>query len=130
MRTPRNVGSTILSLLLLASIGVAAVLIALQLRPDAPVKFTWGDPEGTECPSGVGSPACFTFVVTNVGNRPATVSCAVAAPDGARAAFLNRQTTYRSLQAVEPGVGLELTVKVDPGDQDTAPAPTLSCSEA
>lgn len=129
MRAPRPLGSTVLSLLLLASIGVGAVLVGLQLRPDAPVRFAWGEPEGTECPAGVGSPACFTFVVTNLGTRPASVSCAVGADGGARAAFLDGEPTYRSLRPLEPGVGLELTVKVDPGDGGTAPAPSLACSE-
>ncbi len=125
----RNVGGVILSSLLLASIAFGAVLIGLQLRPDAPVRFTWGDAQGRECPQGVGSPACFSFVVTNLGNRPATVRCTVAAPGGARAAFLNRETAYQSLRPLEPGVGLELTVKVDPSPQDTAPTPSLDCAE-
>lgn len=130
MGAQRNVGSTILSVLLLAAIAVGAVLIGLQLQPDAPVRFTWGEPEGTECPEGVGSPACFRFTVTNVGNRPTPVRCAVAAAGGARAGFLNRQPVYESLSPLEPGVGLELLVKVDPSDDDTAPPPSLSCSEA
>jgi hypothetical protein len=129
MRGRRNVGSTVLSLLLLASIAAGAVLLSLQLRPDAPIRFAWGDAQGRACPRGVGSPACFAFVVTNVGNRPATVQCTVAAAGGARAAFLNRETVYRSLRPLEPGVGLELIVKVDPSEDDAAPAPTLACSE-
>jgi hypothetical protein len=129
MARPRAIGSTVLSLLLLVAIAAGAVLVALQLRPDAPVRFAWDEAEGTECPTGVGSPACFRFVVTNLGNRPATVHCAVSAPDGARAAFLNGETTYESLQPIEPGVGLELSVKVDPSEDDTAPAPTLACRE-
>jgi hypothetical protein len=130
MSAQRNLGSTILSLLLLASIAIGAVLVGLQLRPDAPIRFTWGEPQGRECPQGVGSPACFAFLVTNVGNRPAAVLCSVSAPDGASAAFLNRETIYESLRPIEPGVGLELTVKVDPNEDDTAPAPTLTCAEA
>jgi hypothetical protein len=126
----RNVGSTILSLLLVVAIAVGAVLLGLQLRPDAPVDFAWGEAQGRECPIGVGSPACFAFAVTNVGNRPAPVRCAVAAPDGARAAFLNRATVYESLTPLEPGVGLELIVKVDASDDDVAPAPTIACAEA
>jgi hypothetical protein len=130
MSGPRNVGSTVLSLILVASIGVGAVLLGLQLRPDAPIQFAWGEAQGRECPQGVGSPACFTFIVTNVGNRPATVRCAVSAPDGAHAAFLNGANVYESLRPLEPGVGLELTVKVDPSEEDTAPAPVLACAEA
>jgi hypothetical protein len=130
MSGQRNVGSTILSLLLLASIAVGAVLVGLQLRPDTPVRFARSDPQGRQCPVGVGSPACFTFIVTNLGNHPASVLCSVTAPDGAHPAFLNGATVYESLRPLEPGVGLELTVKVDPSENDTAPAPSLTCAEA
>jgi hypothetical protein len=130
MAGERSIGSTVLSVLLLIAIAAGAILVALQLRPDAPVRFAWGEAEGTQCPEGVGSPACFRFVVTNLGNRPAVVLCAVSAADGARAAFLNRTTTYESLQPLEPGADLELTVKVDPSEEDTAPAPALACREA
>jgi hypothetical protein len=120
--------SALLSVLLLAAIATAAVLIALQLRPDAPVRFAWGDAEGTECPQGVGAPACFRFIVTNLGNRPSGVRCEVSAPGGADATFLNGSPGYESVGALEPGGGVELTVKVDPGEDDTAPAPSLSCA--
>jgi hypothetical protein len=125
----RTTATTVLSVVLLASVAAAAILIAIQLRPDAPIRFGWGDAEGTECPLGVGAPACFRFVVTNLGNRPSGVRCVVSASGGAEAAFLNRSTVYESVVPIEPGGGLELTVKVDPGSGDTAPAPSLSCTE-
>lgn len=124
----RITGTTILSGVLLAAIAVAAILIALQLRPDAPIRFAWGDALGVDCPQGVGSPACFRFVVTNLGNRASGVRCEASATDGARATFLNGAPTYESVLPVEPGGGLDLTVKVEPGVSGTAPAPSLSCT--
>ena len=116
-----------LSALLLVAIAAAAILLALQLRPDAPIRFAWGDAEGVDCPEGVGAPACFRFVVTNLGNRDSGVRCDVAAGDGARAFFLNGSPVYESAIPIEPGGGLELTVKVDPGVEGTAPSPAFAC---
>jgi hypothetical protein len=126
----RNVGSTVLSALLVVALGVGLVLLGLQLRPDVPARFAIGEPEGTECPEGVGAPACFVFNVTNAGNRPVAVRCDVSADGGSVAAFLNDRTAYESLRPIDPGVGLALTVKVSPGEDGTAPAPALGCREA
>ena len=123
----RSTASTVLSVLLLLAIAGAAILVALQLRPDAPIRFAWGEPEGVDCPQGVGAPACFRFIVTNLGNRPSGVLCDVWAGAGAHAQFLNGSPVYRSVVPVEPGGGLELTVKVDPGPEGTAPSPSFSC---
>ena len=119
--------TAILSGVLLAAIAAGAILLAIQLRPDAPIRFAWGEPEGVDCPEGVGTPACFRFVVTNLGNRPSDVRCRASAAEGARATFLNGSPTYESVFPVEPGGGLELTVKVDPGVTGTAPEPSFSC---
>jgi hypothetical protein len=124
----RNTGTTVLSLLLIVAMAAAAILLAIQLRPDAPIRFAWGDPEGVDCPQGVGTPACFRFIVTNLGNRPSGVQCHASVSEGARATFLNGAPTYESLVPIEPGGGLELTVKVDPGVEGTAPAPSFSCT--
>jgi len=126
-RGSRNVVSTILSLMLLAAIGGALVLLALHLQPDAPVRFGWGEPEGTDCPEGVGAPACFRFNVTNLGNRPADVRCDVSAPDGGEATFLNGMTAYASDEPVEPGAGFELDVRVVANADATVPTPSLAC---
>ena len=123
----RNVVSMILSLLLLAAIAGALVLLALHLPPDAPVRFGWGEPEGTDCPEGVGAPACFRFLVTNLGNRPADVRCEVSAPDGGEATFLNGAIAYASDEPIEPGAGFEIDVRVAANQDATVPTPTLSC---
>jgi hypothetical protein len=123
----RNVVSTILSLLLLAAIAGALVLLALHLQPDAPVRFGWGEPEGTDCPEGVGAPACFRFIVTNLGNRPADARCDVSAPDGGEATLLNGQTAFVSNGPVDPGAGFELDVRVVANEDATVPTPNLSC---
>jgi hypothetical protein len=123
----RSTASTVLSALLLVAIAAAAILLALQLRPDAPIRFAWGDAEGVDCPQGVGAPACFRFVVTNLGNRPSGLHCEVSATDGARALFLNGSPNYESALPLDAGGGLELMVKVDPGVEGTAPSPSFSC---
>jgi hypothetical protein len=120
--------STVLSVLLLVAIAAAAILVALQLRPDAPIRFGSGDPEGTDCPEGVGAPACFRVIVTNLGNRPSQVRCQVFASAGAEASFLNDSAIYASAVPVEPGGVLELIAKVSAGSGGTATSPTFSCA--
>jgi hypothetical protein len=124
----RTTATTVLSVILLAAIAAAAILLAIQLRPNAPIRFAWGEAEGVDCPQGVGTPACFQFIVTNLGNRPSGVRCHASASDGARATFLNEDPTYESVVPIEPGGGLDLIVKVDPGVAGTAPTPSISCT--
>ena len=123
----RNITSYVLSLLLLLAIAAAVVLIALQLRGDVPVRFDVSEAEGIECPQGEGAPVCFTFHVTNVGNRPAQAQCTVLAAGGQRASFLNDAVTFTSIQPLEPGVSEELPVKVDAGDGVTVTDPSVTC---
>jgi hypothetical protein len=122
----RNVVTYLLSIALLLAIGAFAVLIALQLRSDKPPRVDVGAPEGVDCPSGVGTPACFTFGVTNLGAQPSLVECIVAADVG-RATFLDGAPVYTSSGPFEPGVAQQLTVKVDQGDEDTVTEPTMVC---
>ena len=124
----RNFVSYLLSIMLLVALAGAVILIALQLRGDAPVRFDESTAEGIECPDGVGAPACFTFNVTNVGNRPSNVRCEVAAVGGQRATFLNDTPVYTSTMPFEPGVAVELPVKVDAGTDDIVTEPSLECT--
>jgi hypothetical protein len=122
----RNLLSYLLSIVLLMAIGAFAILVALQLRGDKPPRFDVSSPEGVECQSGAGTPACFNFTVTNLGTQPSLVECNVTAGAG-RATFLNDRSVYTSSAAFEPLIPLELTVKVDQGDQDTVTEPTMTC---
>jgi hypothetical protein len=122
----RNLLSYLLSIVLLVAIAVFAILVALQLRSDKPPRFDVGAPEGVECPIGEGTPACFSFAVTNLGNRPSLVECNVTAGAG-RATFLNDASVYTSSAPFEPGISELLTVKVDQGDTDTVTEPILLC---
>jgi hypothetical protein len=130
MPTPpetRNLTGYVLSFLLLIAIAAAVVLMALQLRGDAPVRFEVSEAQGIECPPGEGVPACFTFDVTNTGDRPARAECTVSASGGQHATFLNDAVTFTSIQPLEPGVAQELPVKVDAGDEGAATEPTVTC---
>jgi hypothetical protein len=124
----RITASMVLSLVLAVAIAAAAILLAIQLRPDAPIRFGLGEPQGTDCPQGVGAPACFRVMVTNLGNRPSGVRCQVFAPAGAEAAFLNQSVIYESVAPIQPGGVLELIAKVTAGSGGTAAAPTFSCA--
>ena len=123
----RNLLSYLLSGTLLVAIAAFAILVALQLRGDKPPRFDVGAPEGVECPVGEGSPACFSFSVTNLGNRPALVECNVTAGAG-RATFLNDTSVYTSSAPFEPGITEQLTVKVDQGATDTVTEPMMICT--
>jgi hypothetical protein len=122
----RNVVSTVLSVALLMAIGAFAILVALQLRADQTPRFDVADPEGVDCPAGEGTPACFSFRVTNLGNQPALVECAVTTQVG-RASFLNDAPLYTSSGPFEPGIAEQVTVKVDQGDNDSVTLPTMTC---
>ena len=122
----RNLLSSVLSVVLLLAIAAFAILVALQLRGDTPPRFDVGSAQGTECPTGEGTPACFSFAVTNLGNRPSLVECDVTAGAG-RATFLNDTPVYASSAPFEPGIAEELTVKVDLGDDDTVIEPIMVC---
>ena len=123
----RNLLSYFLSIMLLIAIAAFAILVALQLRGDKPPRFDVGAPEGVECPVGEGTPACFSFAVTNLGNRASLVECSVTAGAG-RATFLNDTSVYASSGLFEPGISEQLTVKVDQGDTDTVTEPVLICT--
>jgi hypothetical protein len=123
----RNLLSYLLSSVLLVAIAAFAILVALQLRGDKPPRFDVGAPQGAECPVGEGSPACFSFTVTNLGNRPSLVECDVTAGAG-RATFLNDTSVYASSAPFEPGITEQLTVKVDQGATDTVTEPIMICT--
>ncbi|MDQ4107295.1 MAG: hypothetical protein M3138_00615, partial [Actinomycetota bacterium] len=114
------------SIVLLMVIGTFVILVALQLRSEKPPRFDVGAPEGVECPVGEGTPACFSFSITNLGSQPSLVECNVTANVG-RATFLNDTSVYSSTAPFEPGISNQLTVKVDVGDDDTVTEPILIC---
>lgn len=122
----RNLLSYLLSIVLLMAIGAFAILVALQVRSEKLPRFDVGAPEGVECPVGEGTPACFSFTITNLGSQPSLVECNVTADVG-RATFLNDTSVYSSTAPFEPGISSQLTVKVDLGDDDTVTQPTLVC---
>ena len=122
----RNLLSYTLSIVLLVAIGVFAILVALQLRSDKPPRFDVAAAEGVDCPVGEGTPACFSFTITNLGSQPSLVECNVTTGVG-RATFLNDTSVYASTAPFEPGIANQVTVKVDQGDQDTVTQPTLVC---
>jgi hypothetical protein len=122
----RNLLSYLLSIVLLMAIGAFAILVALQVRSEKLPRFDVGAPEGVECPVGEGTPACFSFTITNLGSQPSLVECNVTA-DAGRATFLNDTPVYSSTAPFEPGISSQLTVKVDLGDDDTVTQPTLIC---
>jgi hypothetical protein len=122
----RNLLSYLLSITLLVAIAAFAILVGLQVRGDKPPRFDVGAPEGVECPVGEGTPACFSFAVTNLGNRSSLVECNVTAGAG-RATFLNDTPVYASSAPFEPGISELLTVKVDQGDTDTVTEPIMMC---
>jgi hypothetical protein len=122
----RNLLTYLLSVVLLVAITAFAILVALQLRGDKPPRFDVGAPDGIECPIGEGTPACFSFTVTNLGNQPSLVECSVTAGAG-RATFLNDTPVYASSAQFEPGIAEQLIVKVDVGENDTVTEPILIC---
>jgi hypothetical protein len=127
-RGTQNVVVYVLSLVLIVAVAGGGVLVALQLRGDAPIHFDVSPAQGGECPSGVGTPACFRFAVTNVGNRASLVRCDVSAEAGHLATFLTDSPIYVSAAPFEPGIPEELWVKVDAGDDDVVTAPALVCA--
>jgi hypothetical protein len=122
----RNVATTVLSIALLVSIAAFAVLVGLQVRGDHPARFDVAGPDGVECPVGEGTPACFSFGVTNLGRRPSHVQCIATASPG-QAAFLNDMPVYTSSAPFEPGITEQLIVKVDQGDTGSVAEPVMTC---
>ena len=123
----RNILSTVLSVALLIAIAAFAILVGLQVRGDNPARFDVRQAQGVECPVGEGTPACFSFAVTNLGNRPSLVECIATAATGS-ATFLNDTPVYTSSAPFEAGVTEQLIVKVDQGDQDAVTEPALVCT--
>ena len=123
---PRNLISTALSLALLVSIAAFAILIGLQARGERPARFDVALPEGVECPVGEGTPACFSFGVTNLGTQPSRVQCIATAAPG-EASFLNDMPIYTSSAPFDPGITAQLIVKVDQGAAASVTEPTMIC---
>ena len=122
----RNIVSTVLSIALLVAIAGFAILIALQARGERPARFDVAPPQGVECPVGEGTPACFSFGVTNLGSEPSLVQCIATAASG-EVSFLNEMPIYTSVAPFEPGLTEQLTVKIDQGDTGTVTEPAMIC---
>ena len=122
----RNTVSTVLSIALLLAIAAFAILIGLQVRGDHTARFDVAAPAGVECPVGEGTPACFSFGVTNLGDQPSLVQCIATVSPG-QASFLNDMPIYTSSAPFEPGITEQLIVKVDQGDAASITEPTMTC---
>ncbi len=122
----RSTVSTVLSIALLIAIAGFAVLVGLQVRGDHPARFDVTAAQGVECPLGEGTPACFSFGVTNLGTQSSLVECIATAPTGL-ATFLNDMPIYTSSAPFEAGITEQLIVKVDQGDEGAVTEPTLVC---
>ena len=122
----RSIVSTVLSIALLIAIAGFAVLVGLQVRGDHPARFEVTPAQGVECPVGEGTPACFSFGVTNVGSQSALVECIATVSTGL-ATFLNDMPIYTSTAPFEAGVTEQLIVKVDQGDTGSVTEPTMTC---
>ena len=124
----RNVVSTVLSVALLLAIAAFAILIGLSVRGEHSARFDVAAPEGVECPVGEGTPACFSFGVTNLGSEPSLVECIATVSPGT-ASFLNDMPIYTSSAPFEPGITEQLIVKVDQGDAGSVAEPAMICRE-
>ena len=122
----RSTVSTVLSIALLLAIAAFAILIGLQVRGDHTARFDVATPAGVECPVGEGTPACFSFGVTNLGDQPSLVQCIATVSPG-QASFLNDMPIYTSSAPFEPGITEQLIVKVDQGDAASITEPTMNC---
>jgi hypothetical protein len=100
----------------------------LQVRGEHGARFDVAAPEGVECPVGEGTPACFSFGVTNLGTEPSLVECIATVSPGT-ASFLNDMPIYTSSAPFEPGITEQLIVKVDQGDAGSVAEPAMICRE-
>jgi len=125
---PRPNATNILTALLVAAAALTVVLLPLVVTPrGSGGAFEVSEVTGTPCPVG-GGPACFSVTVTNAGSTSSNVRCEVTPASGDTAGFALGGPSYTSVEPLEPGRQLSLTLEVDtlPGSVRIYP-PGVSC---
>jgi hypothetical protein len=116
--------------------GVASglTLLVLQTRgPQSAAVFEVATGEAVRCPAGSGAPVCYRFDVTNTGQGPAPLRCAVAPAQENSAVFTASGTSlYRSDALVLPSDSYPLYTEVEAGEdeKDTIERPVVACEIA
>ncbi len=112
---------------LLAALGIGAALLYVLTvgSPDGGLEVSVGPPEAEDCPVGSGTPVCYRFDVTNVGDAQGTARCIATAPSGTLATFPNGTSTADVLLA--QGETKQVYVRVQADGTVTVRPPALSC---
>jgi hypothetical protein len=128
-RAPREPPTAVFSVLLIAAIAVAVLLLMLLVRsPGSGPRLSVGNAVGAACPAGTGIPVCFDVTVTNTGGEAAAdVRCVVEAAEGNSATFLTTGRSSVAPGSLAPGTPLELGVAVTTRT-DTVLTPAVSCA--
>lgn len=124
--------TNVLFMLLLAGLGLGAILAFLVFRPaGSGPAFVVTAINANPCPSGEGAPACFQVLVENAGSEAANVRCELIPADGTTAAFFSGDTVYTSAASIAPHTSIPLSVKVDvTSGNDTVISPSVVCAQS
>jgi hypothetical protein len=125
--TRRGLPGTSLSLALLGAVVLAPILLVMLLSaPASGARFAVGNAVGTDCPSGVGAPVCFTVTVTNTGNEQAGIVCEASTMAGNTASFVGTDANQIYAEAVRPADAIELTLAATT-TSDAVYTPIVTC---